>query len=215
MKRTLLMASMLLALMFLTSSWVRREHDQRTARANRLEQQQMVSPPVPDVASAAATVVSRPISFGLTFALAPVDGKLPLDVVGLSCHGEPRQLDRPHQDSCNPYQGDTSCRTVLPVLCIKTTGAPKPVGVQNSFYQGWVGGTLAATQAVMGAVLGSPAVATARCVAELGDGWRMAEFHDGQGGWGLEGHKGSGFETRTRYWVHINDQPGNCWNSEP
>ena len=45
----------------------------------------------------------------------------------------------------------------------------------------------------------------------------MAEFHDGGGGWGLQGQRGMGLGQPglTRYWVAINDQRGNCWDSAP
>ena len=140
------------------------------------------------VAPAAAPSGQR---HGLTFAQ-PREGALPADVAHLSCHGEPRVLDQPHQDSCNPYKGDMSCRTVLPVLCVRESGAAVPQGVDSGFYKGWVQGA-------------------------LGAGWRMAEFHDGGGGWGLQGQRGMGLGQPglTRYWVAINDQRGNCWDSTP
>lgn len=170
-------------------------------------------PPVTTATPAAAPSGQR---HGLTFAQ-PREEVMPADVVHLSCHGEPRTLDQPHQDSCNPYKGDMSCRTVLPVLCVRESGAPVPQGVESGFYKGWVQGTLGATEPVMGAILTSRAMASARCEAELGPGWRMAEFHDGGGGWGLQGQRGMGLGQPglTRYWVAINDQRGNCWDSAP
>jgi len=39
----------------------------------------------------------------------------------------------------------------------------------------------------------------------------MAEFHDGKGGWGFVAH--GHINTTSRFWVRINDQPGNCWDS--
>src|SRR5205823_1278208 len=53
--------------------------------------------------------------------------------------------------------------------------------------------------------------ADAYCRSALGAGWRMAEFHDGKGGWGFvaRGH----ISSTSRFWVRINDQPGNCWDS--
>ncbi len=215
MKRIWLLLAVLLVLLMIPL-WIKKGMDERAALSTKVELQHISSPPpAPPVTPAPAAEAVRPIGFGLTFALVPSDGKQPPNTVGLNCHGEPRQLDRPHQASCNPYRGDTSCRTVLPVLCIKTTGAAKPEGVVDGVYQGWVSGSLAATEPVMGAVLESLDVATARCAAEFGPVWRMAEFHDGQGGWGLQGDKGSDFSSNTRFWVHINDQPGNCWDSEP
>ena len=207
-----------LALLLALALWVVKGRSDKRAAVQKAEEAQSAgTTSVPGTSGAAATGVAepRPIGFGLTFALAPSDDKSPPDVANLSCHGEPRTLDRPHKDSCNPYQGDTSCRIVLPVLCLKPEGAAKPAGVQDGFYQGWTGGTLAATQPVMGAILESEVAASARCTTELGPGWRMAEFHDGNGGWGLQGQKGKGFLFNSRYWVHINDQRGNCWDSPP
>ena len=40
----------------------------------------------------------------------------------------------------------------------------------------------------------------------------MAEFHDGNGGWTFTGKRGA-INEQLRHWVHINDQPGNCWDA--
>ena len=176
--------------------------------------------------SAAVSGAPRQISHGLTFAISPVPSAVPAPVSGggapaglvnlahLSCHGEPRQVDQPHRESCNPYKGDTSCRVVLPVLCFQSKGLPQPSEISAGAYQGWSGGVLGATQPVMGAILTSDLAGSARCEKELGPGWRMAEFHDA-GGWGMQGQRGLGLAPNTRFWVHINDQPGNCWDSKP
>ena len=151
---------------------------------------------------------------GLSFALA-TELALPTPVAHLSCHGEPSQLDRPHAGSCNPYQGDMACRAALPVACIKTTGARAPERLEQTFYKGWVGGQLGATSPVAGTALGSEKTASSLCESQLGAGWRMAEVHDGRGGWGLQGERAAGIKPGMRYWVHINDQRGNCWDSKP
>ena len=179
--------------------------------------------PVPD---APAPGAPRQIGHGLTFAISPVSSPVPSTASGggnpsaslanlahLSCHGEPRQVDQPHRESCNPYKGDTSCRVVLPVLCFQSKGLPQPSEISAGAYQGWSGGVLGATQPVMGAILTSDLAGSARCEKELGAGWRMAEFHDA-GGWGMQGQRGLGLAPNTRFWVHINDQPGNCWDSK-
>jgi len=177
---------------------------------------QVVADAPPPATTATPAAASSGQRHGLTFAQ-PREGTLPADVAHLSCHGEPRTLDQPYQDSCNPYKGDMSCRTVLPVLCVREGGAPVPQGAGSGFYQGWVQGALGATEPVMGAILTSRAMASARCEAELGPGWRMAEFHDGGGGWDLQGQRGMGLgpPELTRYWVAIHDQRGNCWDSAP
>lgn len=53
------------------------------------------------------------------------------------------------------------------------------------------------------------------CVSSFGNGWRMAEFHDGslgsQGvGWALWAY--GNLTTGQRFWVANNDQWANPWN---
>jgi len=172
------------------------------------------TPAAPVAAPSPAADSARPIGRGLSFALAD-PSTVPARVAHLSCHGEPAPIDHPHRGSCNPYEGDTSCRTVLPIACYRASGAAAPPNLEQDFYKGWTNGELGATQPIMGAILKSEADASARCEAELGAGWRMAEFHDGNGGWGLQGERQRGLRGGTRYWVRINDQRGNCWNSPP
>lgn len=163
------------------------------------------------VAPARAPDTGGVIGHGLSFAL----GNAPVTepkVAQLSCDGEPVPMDRPQGRSCNPVQGDSSCRVVMPIACFRSSGAARPPHADPGFYSGWTHGQLGATQPVMGALLKSEPAASARCEAELGAGWRMAEFHDG-GGTGLQGERGPGLRPDSRYWVYINDQRGNCWNS--
>lgn len=111
----------------------------------------------------------------------------------------------------NPYLGDATCNTSLPILCVRRVGAPKPSYVTASFYYGWTGGYIALTKAHMGSDMTSPAAADAICAAELGARWEMAEFHDGNGGWNFQAY-GAAPQSQ-RFWASINDQPANCWNS--
>lgn len=113
--------------------------------------------------------------------------------------------------SCNPYTGDTSCSNSRPVLCVRPQGLPRPPYTPNPslFYDGWVGGNLALTASVVGTTLTSQAVADNLCAATYGAGWRMAEFHDGGGGWGFRGY--GNMSSASRFWVRISDQPANCW----
>lgn len=111
----------------------------------------------------------------------------------------------------NPYTGDTSCETELPILCIRKVGAGQPYYITSSFYSGWTGGYISMTRAHSGFQLWSPEAADSICANELGAGWEMAEFHDGNGGWNFQAF---GAATHIqRFWVMINDQPANCWNS--
>lgn len=111
----------------------------------------------------------------------------------------------------NAYLGDTDCETELSILCLLPKNLPKPEGLASDFYSGWSGAEIAATTPIAGRLLTSRAEADARCAKALGAGWRMAEHHDGRGGWGLTG---VGEVSRdARFWVAINDQPANPWNS--
>ncbi len=112
----------------------------------------------------------------------------------------------------NPYQGDTSCEEELPILCIKKTGAPQPhiPNVRWTYYNGWCSGQLAVTPPVKGIRLTSLAETNRIVRSYLGPGWRIAEHHDGGGGWSIWGI--GNLPEKNRFWVHINDQRGNPWN---
>ena len=149
--------------------------------------------------------------YGLTFA-SLAEASRPDGTVHMSCHGAPKQVDQPHAGSCNPYVGDTQCAKELPVLCVRKDQSAAPAGYEFGFYNGWIGGSLASTAPVAGTALMSRERADARCRAELGDGYVMAEFHDAQGGWGFVGNAGQ-IDSAARHWVFIDDQPGNCWDA--
>ena len=129
-------------------------------------------------------------------------------------------IDRVACVNCNAYQGDTSCKTSLPVLCIRVDNSPRPpyialptTGVVGNpeFYDGWAGGHLTTTTPVLGTTLTSAATGDKLCATSFGAGWRMAEFHDNRvGGWGLRAY--GNIRDDTNFWVKINDQPANCWN---
>lgn len=110
---------------------------------------------------------------------------------------------------CNPYTGDTLCTNARPILCIKNDGSPNP-GIALSFYNGWASGHIGLTSPVVGTALVSIAAANAMCVAQFGAGYRMAEHHDGNGGWNWNAY--ANINGASRFWTYINDQPGNCWN---
>ena len=149
---------------------------------------------------------------GLTWGVLARD-ELPPDTVDVNCHGGPK-FDPRYADkgSCNPYHGDTSCSVRLPLLCFKSDGSAPPEGViRQDLSGGWAGGQVAVTPPIAGTALTSAESADAFCSNALGTGWRMAEFHDGKRGWGFvaRGH----IRSSSRFWVRINDQPGNCWDS--
>jgi hypothetical protein len=192
-------------------------------------------------AASAPATVNNPDAHGMTWGILPNE-KLPESAVWMSCHGSPKEgISQPHADSCNPYRGDSSCRLALPVLCIKKDGStPESVlgpnaastataapldgerkrgaiSLNDVTTDGWAAGSVASTEPVAGFVLGSLEGANARCEKELGAGWRMANFHDGAGGragWGFVAQRSLRLDSRWRHWVHIGDQPGNCWNNK-
>lgn len=156
-----------------------------------------------------ATSTSNDSARGLTWGTLKED-KLPPGTVDVNCHGEPKVDPRyAHEGSCNPYQGDTSCKVRLPLLCFKSDGSAPPEGVARQDV--WAGGQVAITAPTVGTALTSADKADALCSSALGTGWRMAEFHDGKRGWGFvaRGH----ISSASRFWVRIQDQPGNCWDS--
>lgn len=152
-----------------------------------------------------------PREVGLTFGFSEAED-LPSDVVWASCHGVPAPTDDPIGSSCNPYTGDTSCESERPILCVAIDGRAPPEGPSFDFYRGWIRGTLASSAPTLGASLTSRATADGVCRAEFGAGYRMAEFHDADGGWSFVGANG-GVDTSVRHWVAIDDEAANCWRS--
>jgi hypothetical protein len=124
---------------------------------------------------------------------------------------------------CDGRHGDTPCTELRPLLCIFKPTPPfqLPKGLDNSSpYIQWSGGVVATTEPVAGNTFGHISAGTStskaandRCKEKFGNGWRVAEFHDGQY-WYFQAYGGVSAPTvpPTRFWVHINDQKdGNCW----
>ena len=141
---------------------------------------------------------------------------------------------------CNPYSGDTPCNATLPLLCISPQSFNRPCypiqcgphAMPKEFYCGWTEGLLLLSDPVLGLALTSRKTADLICSNQYGPEFRMAEFHDGKyiigmdetndcltswpagpkagGGWGYYGYGVKG-PRWTRFWVAIDDQPGNCW----
>ena len=169
--------------------------------------------PKADAPSKAAPPPSANTPRGLTWGVVEASD-LPSGTVNVGCNGGP-QLGDPrwaHDGHCNPYRGDTACSASLPLLCYKSDGSPPPPGVARTGYRvGWGAGSVATTVPVRGSALSSRRAADEYCGSALGNGWRMAEFHDGSGGWGFTAN--GRVDVQSRFWVWINDQPGNCWDS--
>ncbi|MGB1250149.1 MAG: fasciclin domain-containing protein [Candidatus Promineifilaceae bacterium] len=116
----------------------------------------------------------------------------------------------------NPYRGDTPCNGALPLLCLQRTNAGPPGHARD----GWAFGSVKATTPVRGTELSSRQRANEICAEAYGVGWRMAEFHDAQMGsaigW-VSGHDmwaSGSLPLSERFWVAIEDQAANPWNSQ-
>jgi hypothetical protein len=195
-----------------------------------------------------ALVMAAVLGGGLMAPLAAMAGNAGM-TWAKTLHDAGNGIDRISCTGCDAYRGDTQCTEKRPVLCVKLDSSPRPnydvpdkAGGSRApeFYEGWLGGQVAATVPVLGSQLTSAAAGDALCAAKFGDGWRMAEFHDGRymngmdrnkhygddanwgsaspwidasafhGGWSLWAF--GNLRDDTRFWVHINDQPANCWN---
>jgi hypothetical protein len=189
-------------------------------------------------AAAPSTAATNPDRFGLSFGQLGAPDAAP-GLMSSACNGTPLDMANPDKGQCNPTQGDSVCRSALPVLCVLQDGStaesaglaglaglvngPKAEGssadnnANTNPSAGWVSGTLGATAPVAGFVLGSLEAANARCAKELGAGWRMAELHDGKDGSasvGLLGKRGPGLSSQqTRHWVYANGQKSHCWDA--
>ncbi len=116
----------------------------------------------------------------------------------------------------NPFVGDQSCAATFPLLCIRVDGyaVPSSRNGQN-FATGWSAGSVRLTRPVNGNEISTRNAAADLCVSSFGNGWRMAEFHDGSlgshgGGWALWAY--GNLPTGQRFWVANNDQMANPWN---
>lgn len=128
-------------------------------------------------------------------------------VVALTCGHGGRD-----QHACDPYIGDTSCRTRLPVACIRPMAAPIPRPLKRHFASSlWSGGRLAFTEPTPGSRFATIGDVDAFCTSRFGVDWRAAELHDGTHNTGI-----AGFSDPTnvpdRAWVDIIGQPyATCW----
>lgn len=153
----------------------------------------------------------------------------------------------PGQTKCDAYKGETSCTKKRHILCMKEVGnikrPPYVVGGQahsmpKEFYWGWSPRKIKLGPKKKGIHLTSLAVANNFC----GNGWRMAEFHDGywiagmgsdhhhknsSPQWNLANAKSGGWAyyarfqgnnnrlnklKNKRFWVHSNTTKANCWD---
>ncbi|CAF1940390.1 unnamed protein product [Rotaria magnacalcarata] len=160
-----------------------------------------------------------------------------IDLVGC------RDWTNPNGFNCDPYNGDTDCNEQRTVLCAKTDNSPRPpylvlgngAAMPAAFYVGWTLGHISTTLPVAGSSFRNRAAVDAYCAQYFGTGWRVATFHDGKfirnmngttyageswttnasrmeiGGWSY--YTFGNVRNDVRSWVHITDQPANCWNN--
>jgi len=154
-----------------------------------------------------------------------------------------RDWNTPNSMDCNAYNGDTNCNEQRPVLCTKIDNSPRPpylifgngAAMPAAFYAGWNRGHITTTLPIAGSSFSNRAAVDAYCAQCFGIGWGVATFHDGKyianmngttyagekwatnaikiesGGWN---HYSYGdVRNDTRFWVHIKDQPANCWSN--
>lgn len=117
----------------------------------------------------------------------------------------------------NPYSGDTNCNERLPILCINVEGFSPPANANgNNYSESWSGANVKQTYPFTGHDINTRDKANQRCVEVFGEGWRIAEFHDGAlgtagtDGWKLWAY--GGLTNNRRFWVSINDQAANPWS---
>jgi hypothetical protein len=210
MTRALLVVAILLAMLVVPIYlW----GDKGVQRAETEQRERAASPAAAAPTPAAQVGGGRLDGQGHTFGLAP-DERVGADLALLVCQGEPAGGEGGTASVCNALHGDTSCRTVLPVLCLRSAAQAMPTGLEAALGPAWTGGELAATDEVMGALLESEAAASARCAQAFGPGWRMASTRDASGGTRqLAGLRGSGLLPRPgqRYWVATPGTGANCW----
>ena len=120
----------------------------------------------------------------------------------------------------NPYRGDSTCQTPLPVLCLNVDYSYPPASSAGyDYFDGWAFGNVAITVPFQMSEIYSRADANALCVGAFGEGWRVAEYHDANLGAKVGHISGHDFwaygnlPVGERFWIAVNDQPANPWNS--
>mgnify|MGYP006171489725 CR=1 FL=1 len=144
---------------------------------------------------------SSPPRNGLTWGKVRHDSSLGTDLI--SCHAG---------SGCDPHRGNSSCEEELPILCIKNDASPNP-GIDDGQWRTWAKGHVATSMPVKGTALASFQQASLLCQQQFGEGWRMAQHHEGdhKQGWMFEAY--GNVRDDVRFWIYISDTNGNCWNT--
>ncbi len=132
--------------------------------------------------------------YGMTWGVAAPTVGEPLVTVGCGA-GVVEPMTRLHTNQCNPYQGDTLCSQRLPALCVLASG--KEIR------------EIKTTIPVPGEQFATRKDADTMCAA-LGPAWRIVTHHDGP--WKMTATASQPLPA-SRFWVAIDDQPGNCWKN--
>lgn len=181
----------------LRASRVLREHAPSLRGAMRRWRGLVIAPACMGVGLAIAATPSTATHKGMTWTLLDAQGSF--SHVGFDDH-----------EHSNPLFGDTGPHVSLPVLCLRQDGRAAPSSIALDKYSGWAQGEIRLTGPVAGATLTSRTVADNLCSGKFGEGFRMAEFYDGGGGWTFWA-EGS-ISDASRFWVANDSQPANPWN---
>jgi len=128
-----------------------------------------------------------------------IDGSdMPPGTVTVACHGQPTQTAA---KPCDERQGDTACRSALPMLCSKADAALPP---RSSLAR-----RLALTAPVRGTELLSVGAADKVCQAALGEGWRMTDGEEAGNKYQVTGI--GNVPATSRFWVRAGEGSANCW----
>ena len=141
---------------------------------------------------------------GLTFDSSRANGRA-VNVVLFRCG---RNADGAAR--CNIETGDTACDRQLPLLCFKDLNSPAPAELE-AFGVNWSGGIVAISAPVVGNQFDTVDDAHRYCLAKFGEGWRVADYHDG--GAGPIAAYGNAGSDPVRVWIDIKTKPGaTCWS---
>ena len=197
MSRIVVLVGVLLVMLLVPLYLAKEREDKARARVNATDAaERAIDAKALRLSAAAAPTQRNPDRLALTFGWLPT--LLP-DELRASCRGAPYQLANPHQNGCNHFAGDTSCRTLLPVLCLREADGATPLA-------------LATSEPVAGFLIENRAAGDARCAQALGARWRMANYLDGTPD--LQAHRQTDIAVNTgvRAWVAVNHNPANCWD---
>jgi hypothetical protein len=204
-KRLVIITAVLLAMLVVPLwLWKDRETNPDRAQATAAAETAQVKGQVNQTPAPVTQAANNPDRTAVSFAWAapPADAAVPEGAparIQANCQGEPVPTERPLQGSCNPVEGDTSCRSALPVLCVRGQGDALVLGQ---------------TQPVAGFVLASAEAANARCAQELGADWRLARFQE-PNSLQILGEKSASVREGLRLWAQVEQQRSHCWDPTP